>query len=77
MVSHREDCLLYPAQDSDALARAILEILDDSALATRLGSLGRVRASQSYARENTQVLYDIYGQILDSQEPLVYKGGLG
>lgn len=77
MVTHREDCLLYPAQDSDALARSILEILDDSALATRLGSLGRVRASQSYARENTQVLYDIYGQILDSQEPLVYKGGLG
>ena len=76
MATEGEDCLLYPAQDSDALAARILEILGDEALAARLGSLGRVRASRSYARENTQTLYDVYGTILDQGSPLEYKGGL-
>lgn len=75
MVNPGEDCLLYPAPDSDALADRILQILREPALAARLGSLGRVQAAKTYSLDNTGVLYDIYGQILDAQAPLDYKGG--
>lgn len=77
MAQDEKDCLFYPAADSDALAKAILRILGDPALAQRLSKAARAHALESYSVKNTEAMYEIYGQVLDSTQPLDYKGGLG
>ena len=49
-VSDGETALVVPPRDAGALARAISRLLDDSALATRLGVAARRVASADFSR---------------------------
>jgi glycosyltransferase involved in cell wall biosynthesis len=49
-VSDGETALVVPPRDAGALARAISRLLDDSALATRLGAAARRVASADFSR---------------------------
>lgn len=68
--------LLYPAEDSKALADQLLRVLGDSALAAGLGKAASRAAAQSYSLNNADDMYEIYGKIMDSTAPLDYFGGL-
>jgi glycosyltransferase involved in cell wall biosynthesis len=48
LVRHRATGLLVPPEDADALATAIVELLGDRALATRLGAAGRQLVGTDY-----------------------------
>ena len=43
LVSDNESARLIPPHDADALARALIEVLTDSALRARLGAAARLR----------------------------------
>ena len=47
LVANREDCLLVPRCDPDAMAAAVLSLLDDPALAARLAEMG-VRKARTW-----------------------------
>jgi lipopolysaccharide/colanic/teichoic acid biosynthesis glycosyltransferase len=47
-VSHERNGLLVPVQDPNALAQAMLRLLQDRSLARRLGAAGRARAQQEF-----------------------------
>ena len=46
---HEENALLFPDGDEEALAAAIRRVLDDPALAARLGEAGRTHARESHS----------------------------
>lgn len=58
------DGLLYPAQDLQALASAILRLLEDPALARRLGQNARARAQEAFSpAANSAAMLAIYKTI--------------
>jgi glycosyltransferase involved in cell wall biosynthesis len=58
------EALIVPKRDPDALASALVRLLEDDALRARLGSEGRQRAMQyHWSRVAGQVL-DVYAQLL-------------
>ena len=48
LIHHQTDGLLVAPADEDALASAIARLMDDPALAARLGRSGRERVVESY-----------------------------
>ena len=48
IVTHEENGLMVPAKDANALAEATLRLLNDPALAQRLGAAARAKALQAY-----------------------------
>jgi phosphatidyl-myo-inositol alpha-mannosyltransferase len=64
VVADGREALLTPRGDSGALADALVRLLDDEALRSRLGAAGRERCVMySWTRVATQVL-DIYARLL-------------
>jgi len=64
VVVHDREALMHPCGDHRALADSLVRILDDPALAMRLGSTGRQNSlSYSWARVTSQVL-DVYRSVL-------------
>jgi glycosyltransferase involved in cell wall biosynthesis len=53
-VVHERTGYLFPAGDSDALARTMLKLLDDPATAQRLGAAARARALEEFSPERQQ-----------------------
>lgn len=67
-VLHEETGLLVPAGDRRALAKAIRAVLDDPALAHRLGSAGRKRVRQKFsAAEMVHRITSVYEELLDQK----------
>lgn len=63
IVEHGRTALLVPARDAEAMARAVLEILSDRALAARLVNQGR-ESVQQYSWQNVRAHWlQIYGEI--------------
>jgi glycosyltransferase involved in cell wall biosynthesis len=61
--------LLIPPADSAALASAITVVLNDPALARRLGEAGRARVRRNFAAEiMVRRVTDIYGELLGPAE---------
>ncbi len=60
VVEHQKTALLVPARDADAMARAVLQLLDDPGDAERLARAGR-ESVQKYAWSSVRpVLLDVY-----------------
>jgi phosphatidylinositol alpha-mannosyltransferase len=67
VVAHEREALLVPRGDSSALADALVRILDDDALRSRLGATGRQRAlGFSWPRVSEQIL-GLYAGILGTR----------
>lgn len=63
MVEHTTTALLVPPRDADALALALLELLNDPAKARRLAAAGR-DAVQRYSWKNVRGrLLDVYSRL--------------
>jgi glycogen(starch) synthase len=65
-VLHGETGLLVPAGDAAALASAVSTLLDDPALAIRLGEAGRRRAAETFGLE---ACVDGYARLYDRLAP--------
>ncbi|GAC1649697.1 MAG: glycosyltransferase family 4 protein [Gemmatimonadaceae bacterium] len=64
VVAHRREALMVPCGDSRAVADALVELLDDEGLRSRLGTVGRERALlYSWPRVTDQVLA-LYRRVL-------------
>jgi phosphatidylinositol alpha-mannosyltransferase len=64
VVKHEREALMVPSGDRDALADALVRLLDDETLRARLGKRGRQEAQQySWARV-TEAVLDIYTAVL-------------
>src|SRR5690348_6990898 len=64
VVVHDREALMHPCGDHRALADSLVRILDDPALAMRLGSTGRQNSlAYSWSRVTSQVL-DVYRSVL-------------
>jgi glycosyltransferase involved in cell wall biosynthesis len=64
VVEHDREALMVPCGDHRALADSLVQILDDPALAMRLGETGRENSlSYSWAHVTSQVL-DVYRSVL-------------
>jgi len=69
-VADGETGLLVPVQNAPELAQAILTLLDNRDLATKLGQAGRERARDVFSWERfTSTLEGVYDRVLD-QQPL-------
>ncbi|MDH7515914.1 MAG: glycosyltransferase family 4 protein [Bacteroidota bacterium] len=67
LVRHEETGLLVPAGDVDALAQAILRLLDNPEEARRFGENGTRFAEEHFdAKKNAQAVIDIYDSLLES-----------
>jgi glycosyltransferase involved in cell wall biosynthesis len=63
-LAHEETGLLVPPKDVPALAAALRRVLEDGALARRLGEAGRRRAREQFAMEqHVHRLMDVYRQV--------------
>jgi phosphatidylinositol alpha-mannosyltransferase len=64
VVADDREALMVPSGDRDAIADALVRVLDDPALARRLGATGRVNAlDYSWASVTSQVL-EVYHSVL-------------
>lgn len=70
IVDHGTTGLLVPENDPEALAVAVLRLLDDSALALRMGASGRLRAQErfSWERAGASLLLE-YEKLLATTTP--------
>ena len=60
-----ESGVLVPSEDADALACALLELLEDPARRARLGGRARARLEQSFTRERMVAdVLDVYDEVL-------------
>jgi glycosyltransferase involved in cell wall biosynthesis len=70
IVEHEVDGLLVPPGDRDALAAALLRVLEDGPLRRRLAGAGRERVSRRFAFETMVREYErVYDEILAVPEP--------
>lgn len=71
-----EGCgLIVPARDSKALAKAILKVSSDPALAQSLGSCGRERVMKSFSWDETvQQTLLLYRDVIESRSAHHYEG---
>jgi phosphatidylinositol alpha-mannosyltransferase len=64
VVKHGREALMVPCGDRDAIADGLVQVLEDSNLATRLGRTGRANSlDYSWANVTSQVL-DVYHSVL-------------
>src|SRR3954466_10118780 len=64
VVKHGREALMVPCGDRDAIAEGLIRVLDDSSLASRLGTTGRANSLEySWANVTSQVL-DVYHSVL-------------
>jgi glycosyltransferase involved in cell wall biosynthesis len=71
MVDH-EHGLIVPLADPDGLARGLLELLDDTALAARLGRAATARVREEFSIQNhVRELMDLYDGLLERPARLV------
>jgi phosphatidylinositol alpha-mannosyltransferase len=64
VVADEREALMVPSGDRDAIADALVRVLDDPTLATRLGATGRANAlDYSWSSVTAQVL-DVYQSVL-------------
>jgi phosphatidyl-myo-inositol alpha-mannosyltransferase len=64
VVMHGREALMVPREDRDALANALVRLLDDEGLRTRLGQTGRKRALEYDWRHVTAAILDVYYDVL-------------
>ena len=64
VVMHGREALMVPREDRDALANALVHLLDDEGLRTRLGETGRKRALEYDWRRVTASIVDVYHDVL-------------
>jgi phosphatidyl-myo-inositol alpha-mannosyltransferase len=70
VVKHGREALMVPCGDRDAIAEGLIRVLDDSSLASRLGTTGRANSLEySWANVTSQVL-DVYHSVLGSSVPV-------
>lgn len=68
VVVHGETGLLVPPADGDALARAILSILEDKEVALRLGGAGRKRVEEKFSLDVMLRNYEnLFEQVINSR----------
>jgi glycosyltransferase involved in cell wall biosynthesis len=66
LVEHQKTALLVSPRDPEAMARAVIDLLDDPAKAARLASVGR-ESVQQYAWQNVRGRwFDIYSALVPS-----------
>jgi glycosyltransferase involved in cell wall biosynthesis len=64
LIEHKADALLVPPQQPEALANAILSILQDQELALRLGKAGRKKIAAKFShRRSAEKIYDFLSQM--------------
>jgi phosphatidylinositol alpha-mannosyltransferase len=64
VVMHGREALMVPCGDRDALANALVHLLDDERLRTRLGETGRARALEYDWRRVTASILEVYRDVL-------------
>jgi phosphatidylinositol alpha-mannosyltransferase len=64
VVKHEREALMVPSGDRDALADALVRLLDDETLRARLGKRGRQEAEQYSWGRVTEAVLDIYTAVL-------------
>jgi len=69
VVSHKSDGLLVPPQDVEALAAALLKVIQDQDLRESMGRAGAAKAERYSWEHVSQRVLDFYSEIL-GQEPL-------
>lgn len=67
VVEHRKTGIVVPPKNSEAAARAILEIIDNETLREKMGKLGRLRVCELYDwNKNVELMLSIYNKIISS-----------
>jgi phosphatidylinositol alpha-mannosyltransferase len=64
VVRHEREALMFPSGDRDALADALVRLLDDETLRARLGKTGRQMAQQYAWPSVTEAVLDVYSAVL-------------
>jgi len=64
VVKHEREALMVRCGDRDALADALVRLLDDETLRARLGKRGRQEAQQYSWSNVTEAVLDIYTAVL-------------
>jgi glycosyltransferase involved in cell wall biosynthesis len=68
VVQHDRHALLVAPRNADALASALVQVLDDPKLATRLSSAARIHALANYTPDAlARRVGDLYGEILQAK----------
>jgi phosphatidylinositol alpha-mannosyltransferase len=65
VVKHGREALMVPCGDREALADAMVELLDDETLRVRLGKVGRQEAEQYSWPRVTETVLELYREILE------------
>ena len=68
VVKHEREALMVPCGDTNALADALVRLLDDETLRARLGKRGRHEALQYSWPNVTEAVLDIYTAVLGRRE---------
>jgi phosphatidylinositol alpha-mannosyltransferase len=64
VVMHGREALMVPSGDRDALANALVRLIDDERLRERLGATGRARSLEYDWRHVTSAVLDVYRDVL-------------
>jgi glycosyltransferase involved in cell wall biosynthesis len=69
-IAHGQSGLLFAPRDPDALASALLALLGDERLRTRLGQAARERQRTTFSKENmVRGVLRVYAEALGGDEP--------
>jgi len=68
VVKHEREALMVHCGDRDALADALVRLLDDETLRARLGKRGRQEAQQYSWQNVTEAVLDIYAAVLERRK---------
>src|SRR5262249_61774094 len=70
LIAHEVNGLLVPPGDPQRLAQAVLRLLDDRALATRLGRAARRRVEERYSLEaRARRFEEFYARLVRTHQP--------